>query len=244
MSEKKEYLFYKNLVFFWRKKWLLIGIPLVICLIVSAFSMFSSREYVGKAIFDTADIKGKLTDPELLQAEYLKDQQGSDAEFTVVKSKQVQIKVTADNRDDVHKQLTKLVTSYAEDLQQNYQERYDRTQETVEIYEKGLKENGKLLPTYNDAIEKIEEGETVDPDLLVAAATMNKIAFEYETSISRMKTDLLLFDPPRLISETITQSDNYLVQNAVVSFALSFFLMLVVLLLWRYIREARRALND
>ncbi|MFD2214852.1 hypothetical protein [Metabacillus endolithicus] len=245
MSEKKEYLFYKNLVFFWRKKWLLIGIPLVICLLVSAFSMFSSREYVGKAIFYTGDIKkGELIDPLLMEAKYLEEDSDTDVEFSVIKSKQVQIKVIDDNKDDVHKKLSSLVTTYTEDLQAEYQLRYNLTNDAVELYKKSLEENEKLLPKYTDAIAAVEDEAIVDTDLLVAAATMSEIVFEYETSGKRMETDLALFDKPKFITESITQSDNYLVQNAVVSFALSFFLMLVVLLLWRYIREARRALND
>ncbi|MFV2049827.1 hypothetical protein ACEWK1_21030 [Metabacillus sp. YM-086] len=245
MSEKKEYLFYKNLVFFWRKKWLLIGIPLVICLIVSAFSMFSSREYVGKAIFYTGDVPDDfLTDPKLMEANYIDDSKDVDAEFSVIKSKQVQIKVVDDNKDDVHKELSSLITSYTEDLLEAYNIRFNRTQDTVDVYENSLEENEKLIDRYYEAIEAVKEDAVPDTDLLAAVATKEEIIYEYETSVNRMITDLALFKEPKLISESITQSDNYLVQNAVVSFALSFFLMLVVLLLWRYIREARRALND
>lgn len=245
MSDQKEYVFYKNLKFFWEKKWVLLIVPIIISLIAAAFSLFSDREYIGKAVFYTSTIdKADLTVPAHMNEKYKVHNSDLEAVFSVLQSKRVQIKVVGDNQNDVSEELKQLSNVYLTDLEKEYQHRYDLTQETINEYQEKLDDSEKHLNKYYAAIEAVEDEVVPDTELLSALATKEQIIYEYLTKINRMETDLVFFEEPKLLDETITQSDNYLVQNTVISFVLSFFLTLLGLMLWRYIREARRAMND
>ncbi|HZH62230.1 MAG TPA: hypothetical protein VEY70_22225 [Metabacillus sp.] len=247
MSEQKEYLFYKNLEFIWRKKWTLLIIPIIIALIVSAFSFFGSREYVGKAIYYTSSLKlDNLTDSDLLNEKYTTDTENVEADFSVISGRRVQIKVVGDNKNDVQSKLTSLGNKYFEDLQENYNFLYTETEKSLKNYEQNLENVKPLNEKYDNALKAMEGQEISDAylELLNSAVSMKELILEYENGAYRKNVDLTLFEEPKLVSKEITKSDNYLVQNMVISFALSFFLTLLGIMLWRYIREARRALND
>lgn len=247
MSEQKEYLFYKNLEFIWRKKWTLLIIPIIIALIVSAFSFFGSREYVGKAIYYTSSLKlDNLTDSDLLNAKYTTDTENVEADFSVVSGRRVQIKVVGDNKNDVQSKLTSLGNKYFEDLQENYNFLYTETEKSLKNYEQNLENVKPLNEKYDNALKAMEGQEISDAylEFLNSAVSMKELILEYENGAYRKNVDLTLFEEPKLVSKEITKSDNYLVQNMVISFALSFFLTLLGIMLWRYIQEARRALND
>ncbi|WP_078431794.1 hypothetical protein [Metabacillus halosaccharovorans] len=251
MTDQKEYLFYKNLVFIWSKKWILLIIPIIIALIVSAFSFFGSREYVGKAVYYTSTLdKDDLTNPLLLKEKYITEKENLKANFSVVSRGNVQIRVVGENKEDVQNELTLLGAQYFEDLQENYKIRYEQTENSLKFYE----QNKEDVKAKDDLIDKeIEEASEELEDQIVSenylellsrSITMEEIVLEYENGAYRKNVDLEDFVEPKLLSEEITESDNYLVQNMFISFALSFFLTLIGIMLWRYIREARRALND
>lgn len=247
MSEQKEYLFYKNLKFIWSKRWILLIIPIVISLIVSAFSFFGGREYVGKAVYYTSTLKkSTLTDPDLMEIEYITGTENVEIDFSVVSSGKVQIKVVGDNKEDVQSKLTSLGTQYFEDLQEHYDTLYTLTENSKNAYEQNLQKVEPLDEKGEKALEAKEGQEGSDEyiELYNSVVLNQELIKDYEDGAYRKAADLDKFVEPKLLSEEITKSDNYLVQNMVISFALSFFLTLLGIMLWRYIREARRALND
>ncbi|PGT81082.1 hypothetical protein [Bacillus sp. AFS040349] len=247
MSEQKEYLFYKNLKFIWSKKWILLIIPIVIALIVSAISLLGDREYVGKAFFYTSSLdRDELTDDDLLNNKYITGTEDVEINFSVVSRGKVQIKIVGNNKEDVQSKLTSLGTQYLEDLQEEHKFLYDATDKSLKSYQQNLEIIEPLNEKIIEATEALEGQETSDKyiELLNSAVTNQQLLLEYENGVYRKDVDLKMFEKPELLSEEITKSDNYLVQNMVISFALSFFLTLLGIMLWRYIREARRALND
>lgn len=254
MTDKKEYLFYKNLVFIWSKKWILLIIPIIIALIVSAFSLFGSREYVGKAVYYTSSLgKDDLTNPELVNKKYIKDTENLEAEFSVVSGGKVQLRVVGENKNAVQNELTSVGTQYEEDLNENYNFKYEETKESQKFYEQKIEDAKLKSENIDKEIEEIEkESEKLEDqeiyenylELRSKSVIMEELALEYRNGAYRKEIDLNEFVKPQKLSEEITKSDNYLIQNTVVSFALSFFLTLIGIMLWRYIREARRALND
>lgn len=247
MSEEKEYLFFKNLEFIWSKKWILLIIPIVIALIVSAISLLGDREYVGKAVYYTSSLDDKeLTDPDFMETKYITGSEDVEIKFSVVSRGKVQVKVVGDNKEDVQSKLTSLGTQYFEDLQGSYNFIYEETEKSLKNYQENLEIVEPLNEKIIEATEELEGQEFSDEyiELLNSAVINQELVLEYENGIYRKNVDLYKFDEPKLLSEEITKSDNYLVQNMVISFALSFFLTLLGIMLWRYIREARRALND
>ncbi|MCM3410112.1 hypothetical protein [Metabacillus litoralis] len=247
MSEQKEYLFYKNLKFIWSKKWILLIIPIVIALIVSAVSLLGDREYVGKAVYYTSTLDEKeLTDPDFMEPKYITGTEDVEIKFSVVSRGKVQIKVVGDNKEEVQSKLTSLGTQYFEDLQGSYNFIYEETEKSLKNYQENLEIVEPLNEKIIEATEALEGQEISDKyiELLNSAVINQELLLEYENGVYRKTVDLKMFDEPELLSEEITKSDNYLVQNMVISFALSFFLTLLGIMLWRYIREARRALND
>ncbi|MFY4775104.1 hypothetical protein [Metabacillus sp. RGM 3146] len=239
-TEKRDHL-YEYVLYFWRKKWLLIGIPVVVALLAFGLSQVTSKGYHGEATFSTGKITlASLADPELLQANYSKE---FGNKLTVEPMEKSKVKFTVDAKDKATADsiLNKASAKYIKALQDNYSFRKKLTEE-------GLAGNKKMLAkatkTYNEIQPKLlTDGPNMPPEqyaLLAEAVTKTeKLISDKNSSIIGSTYDLEEFEKPDVMKKDVSKQSNHAKANTIIGFVFALFLTILGLMLAKYMRDAR-----
>ncbi|KZZ85022.1 hypothetical protein [Bacillus sp. SJS] len=240
--EKRDYL-YEYLMYFWKKKWLIVGIPVVAAILAYGLSIAVSKGYEGKANFYTSTTKSDyLTDPELLESVY-QEKFGDKLKIEVLGQSKVEFSVKGKDKASVEDLLNKASEEYNAELLKEYNERYALTENKQKKYEKRLESVEKSYSVMSDKIQS-DNGNLNSEELTILADAVSKeekLISDYDDSIEGNKTDLLLFKEPKMLSKEVAKQDNNAKANAIVGFILGLFLTLLGLMLAKYIGDARRA---
>ncbi|MCD7034472.1 hypothetical protein LRR81_09500 [Metabacillus sp. GX 13764] len=239
-TEKRDY-FYEYILYFWKKKWLIIGIPVIVAILAFAASQLLAKGYEGTATYYAASPKvNYLDDPELIQAEY-GDKYGMKVEPT--ESKKVKFTVEGKDRKTVQDVLTKGTNAYEKALMDNYNSRLESTQKYKDIYEKRLATIEKTFQIQNDlqANKGLSWQEENASKLAEGVSINNDTVTNLQDTVKGMETDLFFFkkDKPRLMSKEITKQSNHAKANTIIGFVFALFLTLLGLMLSKYIGDAR-----
>lgn len=182
------------------------------------------------------DVK-ELTDPKNIEAKF---PEAKNLDIVVPEEQYVQIKVKGDNEQAVSRELKHVVSEYSRELERHSQERIDVTtkylhaleereralQQKVDYYSKQV-QSGRLNPEQLDDIS----------DLLVESE--NNLT-EVMERVNRIRGNLVFYEKPAVLSETVGKSNTYTGQLAAIGLVLGLFLTVVWLTLWKYVLDARR----
>ncbi|MGV3466806.1 MAG: hypothetical protein ACO1OT_16140 [Heyndrickxia sp.] len=242
MPEEKRYVLYEYLLFFWRKKWLLISIPIIITILVATVSLMIGRGYEGKVTFYTAELKkGENTDPDVIQSDYkLKDSKQA-LDVKVVNGKRVQFTITGDNKDSIRQSLNQISTDFQKQLMNEYDVSKSLTENNIKTYQEELK---KYEGTFDNINQYINEDKLSQDQLLMQYDSTSKSADfvgDFASKIKSMKNDLAFYEKPKELGSQINKQNGNVLPNSIIGFVFSFFIMVLVLMLWKYIEEARKA---
>ncbi|MBS2970707.1 hypothetical protein J9317_18345 [Metabacillus sp. KIGAM252] len=240
--EKRDYL-YEYLMYFWKKKWLIIGIPVAVAILAYGLSIAVSKGYEGNSNFFTATLKSDyLTDPELLESVY-QEKYGKKLKIEVLGQSKVEFSVKGKDKASVENLLNKASAEYIGELKNEYNSRLDLTENKLAAYEDRLKSVEKSYGVMSDKLQT--DFENLNSEELTtlsdAIAKEEKLISDYDDSIQGMKTDILQFEKPLMQSKEVAKQDNNAKANAIVGFILGLFLTLLGLMLSKYIGDARRA---
>jgi hypothetical protein len=245
MSEERRYPLYEYLQFFWKKKLLLLFIPIVFAAIAALLSIMTAKGYEGTLIYYTSSIKtDQLTDPDMILEYYRSKYPEKEIDVNVVQKERVQFKVNGDNSEEVKKTLQDIASDYDARLMKEYNVRKDKTEKDIETYKKRLAEADQSLKLIKKAVQK-EESFTLESysQLLIALSNMEDRVAKYDTKIKKMKTDLIFFEKPKQVTLTVEKEQNNAMANSIIAFALGVFFTILSLMLWKYILDARKAVH-
>jgi capsular polysaccharide biosynthesis protein len=245
MSEERRYPLYEYLQFFWKKKWLLLFIPISFAAIAALLSFMTAKGYEGTLIYYTSSIKtDQLTDPDMLLEYYRSKYPEKEIDVNVVQKERVQFKVNGDNSEEVKKTLQDIASDYDARLMKEYNVRKDKTEYDIETYKKRLAEADQSLKLIKKAVQK-EESFTLESysELLISLSNMEEQVLKLETKIKNMKTDLIFFEKPKQVTLTVEKEQNNAMANSIIAFALGVFFTILSLMLWKYILDARKAVH-
>jgi hypothetical protein len=245
MSEERRYPLYEYLQFFWKKKLLLLFIPIVFAAIAALLSIMTAKGYEGTLIYYTSSIKtDQLTDPDMILEYYRSKYPEKEIDVNVVQKERVQFKVNGDNSEEVKKTLQDIASDYDARLMKEYNVRKDKTEKDIETYKKRLAEADQSLKLIKKAVQK-EESFTLESysQLLIALSNMEDRVAKYDTKIKKMKTDLIFFEKPKQVTLTVEKERNNAMANSIIAFALGVFFTILSLMLWKYILDARKAVH-
>ncbi|MGD7006953.1 hypothetical protein [Metabacillus sp. 84] len=243
--EKRDYL-YEYLVYFWKKKWLIVGIPLAAALLAYGLSIVSSSGYEGSAKFYTSEmISDYLTDPELLQKEY-GGKYDDKVQVDVLGQYKVEFSVSGEDKASVEKVLNEASAEYfqsledeAEIIKSGTEEKRARNQELLETAEKSYEVMSERLQ--NDSENLDSEQMAIMSD---AIAKLDKQIGLYTDTVLGTEKDLNFYEEPDILSQTVSKEDSNSKANALVGFIMGLFLTLLGLMLAKYLQEARKARID
>lgn len=243
MTENKTYRLYDSLEFFWRKKVWFIIIPVIVALLGYVGTMFVPKdgEYVGKSTVFTGSVKMEaLTNPEHIMAKYGGHFTGK-AEVFVPSRSYIKTEVFGDNEEEVRKELT----LFNEQLMAGLMARNDKVIAGTETY--ALAQSARVK-TLQEAIEQYKKALSNSDNLteinnyttLISQAEMdltNAMATE-----QRVRNDIISYEKPALAHEPyVKKTKSYGAEGAVAGFILGILFTIFILVLWKYILDARRS---
>lgn len=245
LAEQKKFALYEYLVFFWKKKVFFLIIPLLFTLLGFGASYLVPKEgkYVGSASIFTGSIKLKaLTNPANIVSTFGKDVKGEIDAFVSSES-YVKFKIYSDNKEELEKDLQNMTAKIEEKLVENYELRYSITEEGVKSNEIQLEQSNDVVRVITDKLENrnnlaVEQIEDITTTLEKTEAKVS----ELQTRIQNMKSDLAFFEKPGTLDETVkvTETNTYKLELSLAGLILGIFATFFILMLWKYINEARR----
>lgn len=236
MHEEKRYVLYDYLVFFWKKKWWFLILPLITLGLAFLISMMQPMEYQGRTILYTGDLNGSETDPEVVKHLYKDDVKGNNLSVEVFERGQLVFTVTGKNSSKVKDVISTIRKKHFNVLNEEYDEIISRTEEGMQTKEQHLDSLNKLTALYTKQMNE----DTLSPEEESRMTELQIVANEIEQQIDKNKKDIAMYEKPQQLDMTIAESSRNQKPILALGLVLGLFLSLVSLILWKYIEEARR----
>ncbi|MDW2876617.1 MULTISPECIES: GumC domain-containing protein [Bacillaceae] len=244
MAEQKKFVLYEYLLFFWKKKWSFLIIPIIFALLglAASYVISTDAKYTGNATVFTGSIKQKgLTNPDNIVANF---GEGVDGEIEVFVSSDsyVKIKIKQDDRKELQKDLTAMSERIENALVKDYEFRKKVTEE----YRDGLIARADKLEKSIQAMDPILERDLPlfqYQDLTLRYTAAQNELSEATVAAQRVTNDLAVFEQPSVIVNQVNQADTNRTELTIAGLILGVLFTLVFLIFWKYIIEARRYYN-
>lgn len=243
--EKIKYPVYDYIKFIWKKKLLLIGFTILCMVIGAAVSYARPTVYTSTAHIFTGNAENDLlSKPNLITPIYQKElpeNLSSSLNIQIVEPFHISFSLTGTNKEEVESNTENVAKQYESDLNDRFEEQYAAQESYKNALEGVMEDTKEAISQYNQLIE-----ETPDANKLFnyTATLINKWNQEHSVELRDTEADLSLAEPPKFIEVKTIQSSNNLLKNTILAGAFGFQLMLVLLVLWKYIINARRALSQ
>lgn len=245
LAEKKKFVLYEYLVFFWKKKAFFIIIPLIFTLLGFSASYLVPKDgkYVGKATIFVGGVKLKsLTDPDNIVAQYGQDVNGK-IDAYVSSDSFVKIKIYDDNEEQLTKDLENMVSKVENSLLDSYEKRHKSTSNSLITAQKKLEELTDVLKV---TVNKLENGNLAIDEAKDVTSVIEWTEMEIadtEARIARLDGDLAFFEGPSVYPYKVSVVNTYKTELSIAGLILGVFATFLILMLWKYIIEARRYSN-
>jgi uncharacterized protein involved in exopolysaccharide biosynthesis len=242
--EKIKYPVYDYIKFIWKKKLLLIGFT-ILCMVIGAGVSYTKQTvYTSTVLVFTGNGNNdELSKPDLIKSKYKKELPVALQNSLDVKADpyQITLSLSGPNKESVESNLTKVADQYTKDLTEEYNIQYGALENYRNALEKVIKQTEEAVSQYNQLIL-----ETTDQNQLFnyTEVLINQMDSEYKADLLEVEKDLAIAEEPERNNVTTTQTSNNLFRNTLLAGAFGFQLMLVLLVLWKYIINARRALSE
>ncbi|WP_227937228.1 hypothetical protein [Alkalihalobacillus deserti] len=250
-NDKKQYVFYEYLKFFYRKKWVLLLLPIIGLVIGTMFSLLQERQFEGEAFVFIGGVNNQtFSDDAIIEANESYQQfipEGVKADISVARTNVISFKFIGDDPSTIENGLNGIAGAFESDLLDKYNERYSITKNSIEITYKIINSLKESLPFYETALIKETLTQELENRYRELLYIKTNDLYKYNLQIRRMETDLAFFEEPQFLSTTTVKKEpSYLKSNLLVGALLGFVLSVIVLMLWKYIFDARKdeAAND
>jgi hypothetical protein len=241
-KDNERFVLYEYLLFYWRKKWFLLPLPIIFILLAIVYSYIQDRPFVGQAtIYMGAVEKDSLTQADLvkknLEQQFNLDQPSF---FVTQNNDRIILNLIGNNKNEIEESLKTISEAYKEDLTVVYEKNKALQKEHIAI----LKEKINSLKNSISRYKNLLEDETLNPTLErryfdLLQEDENRLV-EYIDYMNEEQTELLNLEKPQVVDLKVTQQKSYLSSNLLIAVVLGCFLSLLFIALWKYISDARR----
>ncbi|MCM3246079.1 Wzz/FepE/Etk N-terminal domain-containing protein [Cytobacillus firmus] len=245
--EKIKYPVYDYIKFIWKKKLLLIGFTILCMVIGAALSYARPTVYTSTALVFTGNGNNdELSKPDLITGRYKEELPDEFKSSLNVKADpfQITLSLSGADKEEVETNLNKVADKYTNDLKEDF----DDLNEAMDNYKNALEEKVKKTEESITQYEQLIQETSNDSKLIsYSEILINKMDMvdKYRADFHEAEYDLALLEAPKKSDvKTIQSSNNNLLKNALLAGAFGFQLMLILLVLWKYIINARRALSQ
>ncbi|WML46856.1 hypothetical protein RCG23_14555 [Neobacillus sp. PS3-34] len=241
-EEKRPYVLYEYLLYFWKKKWFFVIIPLIMAVLVAgAVYVMKSKgkpAYTGEASIYTGSISSKdLTNDENIKAKFLNIK---NLDVIVSEKGVVKFTITGKSKAQVQKSLDEVSSEYTDLLQK----KADDQIATSNVYLTSLEDRVKALENASKHYQKKLDDPTTPPvefsklsDLIIET---KKNRYDAEATAHRMRSDQVFFEKPKELTKTVHAKKTYIAQSVAIGIILGLVLTVALLILLKYLGDARR----
>lgn len=241
MAEKKPFILYEYLMFFWRKKVVFIIIPLIFALLGFGASYLypNNGKYVGNATVFTGAIDLKaMTNPSHVVAQFGEDVDG-EIDAYVSSESYIKIKVFSDDKEELAKDLNNMVEGIEAKLLESYDLRLSFTEKRLETLEQREVELKEAIEIYLDELENgnltIEESQEYTKLLSTSEVELT----DAQTKAQSVRNDIAFFEKPAIVKNEVTLAQKYTTEFVAAGIILGIFAAVLLLMFWKYILDAR-----
>jgi uncharacterized protein involved in exopolysaccharide biosynthesis len=243
MNDQK-YPVYDYFKFIWDKKLLLILATILFMIAAAAFSFTRTESYTSKALVFTGNGENeRLSKPALIISEYkdeLPENLSSSLDAKIVEPFQIQLTLSGADKNTVESELNKTANNYVADLTERFSQQYGVLENYVKAMEAKVKNTQKSIDLYTELVYKEGNEENLNRYIEILIKK-EEAQVRYEEDLVEAQDELVLAEPPRFEGMTTNASSNNLLRNVFLGAALGFQLMLVILVFWKYVLNARRS---
>lgn len=244
--ENEKYTIYQYLHYLWAKKSVIIGFTILSLLAGFAYSSFQTKEYVGKATIFTGNAKNdRLSKKPSIEGTYKKilpKELSSTISASIPTNFHVAIEIKGKDKKQVEKGIQDVATQYEKDLETRFNAQYNSKKEYVESLDQKVKLLEKRSELYDQLLvdpntQKSDVGNYLDEMLKIEENQRNNKA-----NLAKAKNDFAIMEKPEVVSVTTSLGSSNTLRTTALAGALGFQLILIFLVMWKYILNARREL--
>lgn len=242
--DEQRYPVYDYVKFIWNKKLWLIVAAIIFMIAGAAFSFTKEPVYTSKVVVFTGTGNNEfLSKPDLIKSRYEEEFEGKfkgNLDVRIKEPYQIEFSLTGDDKNSVDSDVAMIAGKYADDLKARYDVQYGLLEEQVKAIEEKIEKIEQSLDTYENLASKEAEEELNYTDIGILIKRYEALP-RYEEDLLEAEYDLALMEDPYRLEVATTASSNNLLRNILLGGALGFQLMLVILVFWKYILNARRS---
>ncbi|WLR55515.1 Wzz/FepE/Etk N-terminal domain-containing protein [Mesobacillus subterraneus] len=243
MDEQK-YPVYDYVKFIWNKKLWLVVAAILFMIAGAAFSFTRTTNYTSTALVFTGTGNNEfLSKPNLIESRYEKEFQGKFNGSLNVRIKepyQIELSSTDTDKNRLESDVTMIAEKYYNDMNERYDVQYGLLEKQVKTIKEKIESIEQSLDTYGDLASKEADEDLNYTDIGTLIKRYEALP-RYEEELLEAEYDLELMEKPDLVEVTTTASSNNLLRNMLLGGGLGLQLMLVILVFWKYVLNARRA---
>jgi uncharacterized protein involved in exopolysaccharide biosynthesis len=243
MNDQK-YPVYDYVKFIWDKKLLLILATILFMIAGAVFSFTRTQNYTSTALVFTGTGNNEfLSKPDLIESKYKEDLPENLRNTLNVKIKepyQIELSLAGTDKNTVESVVTELADKYVGDLTDRYKLQYGLLREHTKALKAKVEEVQQSLETYEELSTK-EGNENLNYTDIGILIKRYEALPRFEEDLTEAEYELALMEEPDLAKVTTNASSNNLLRNVFLGAALGFQLMLVILVFWKYVLNARRS---
>lgn len=240
LNAERKFILYEYLTFFWKKKIYFLIIPLLTAALSAMLFILwqdTGSKYIGKAEVFTGSIKAQsLTNPANLKERFA----DSGVEVYVSEKSHVRFSLEGNDKEKLRTKLETTTQEYEKDLMNNYKERLAISEEYVKVLDERSTALKSVLKVYKEDLENNDYPIDQFDDLAqLIAETEGELTKSLER-LNRIKGDLVFFEKPEVLSIEVKEKESHWKKGAALGLLLGLILTLGLLVLLKYIGEARR----
>lgn len=240
-GENRRFVLYEYLIYFWKKKWLFLLIPVVVTLaFVGGVILFKDDPaYTGKILYFTGSVKrDDLTHPNNIKAIFEGKLGSQTFDVFVSEKSQIRFKLMDDSKEKINKDMDTIIKTYGESLKKQSDIQIEETKNYADALEKRTKTLEKSIKYYKDNLDQSTDDSIIE--LIIKSEEELSKASE---RAYKLRKDLVFYEEPKLLSQEVTRTNNYVKESIIIGVLIGFVLSVAFLSLLKYLEEAKAGLK-
>jgi hypothetical protein len=237
-ENKKRFILYEYLVYFWKKKFYFIIVPLLTAILsvgIVYLLKYDGNYKVTATVFTGAlDYRHELTDTELLEKQYEKI--NTSIKVEVHPDNYLRFTLIGENKDQLIEDVKEISGKSYNALYKDAQDKLKDVNEKETEYESLNADVKLILNEHKDNILSLEDSE----DKYYALAELISAQTDILYTLNKIENAQDFFEEPQKLGLEIQPPKTYWKESTIVGILVGLVLTVGLLMLMKYIEEARR----
>jgi hypothetical protein len=240
-ENKKRFILYEYLLYFWKKKYYFIMIPLltaVLCVGIVYLLKYDGDYKVTATVFTGSVNTKELTDPQQLEFQY--KEVNPSLKVSVPRNDYLQFTLTGKDKKQLNEDIETITNDSYRKLDDKSTDLINKSSVIIEKADKHAESLEVTIEKYKDDLLSFE-GTSYEYEELAELISEQESIYFYSLELAHEKRNKLAFhEEPRKLDIEFQQSKTYWKESIIVGILIGLVLTVGLLMLMKYIEEARR----